>query len=165
MKKPLISIIMGSDSDLDTMKQAVDMLKKFRIPYEVKILSAHRTPKETIKFSSSAQSRGIKAIIAGAGGAAHLAGVVAAHTTVPVIGVPINTKSLAGIDSLFSTVQMPGGIPVATMAIGKSGAKNAGIFAAEIVATQDKMIQKKLQTFKKQMAQQVRKKQKLLRRI
>jgi phosphoribosylaminoimidazole carboxylase PurE protein len=165
MKKPQVSIMMGSDSDLKTMEQAVDILKKFKIPYEVKILSAHRTPADTIKFASSAASRGVKAIIAGAGGAAHLAGVVAAHTTLPVIGVPIETRSLAGIDSLFSTVQMPGGIPVGTMAIGKSGAKNAGIFAAEIVANGDKAVQKKLQAFKKEMASKVRKKQKLLKRI
>lgn len=165
MKRPLVAIIMGSDSDLETMKEAVNILKGFKIPYQVKILSAHRTPKDTMRFALSAELKGIKAIIAGAGGAAHLAGVIAAHTNVPVIGVPIETKSLAGLDSLLSTVQMPGGIPVAAMAIGKAGAKNAGILAAQIIATQDGCVRKKLENYKECMAKQVRRKQRLLKKV
>lgn len=147
---------MGSQSDLETMNEAVNLLKEFRADYEVRVMSAHRTPKEVAKFSEDARKNGIKVIIAGAGGAAALAGVIAAHTTLPVIGVPIETSSLKGLDSLLSTVQMPAGVPVASMAIGKSGAKNAAIFALEILGTQDKEIEKKLSDYKKKMAQKVK---------
>ena len=143
---------MGSDSDLEIMKESASILKQFSIPYEMKILSAHRSPHETAIFSQNAEGRGIKAIIAGAGGAAHLAGVIASLTTVPVIGVPIETKYLKGIDSLFSTVQMPGGVPVATMAIGKTGAKNAAVLAAQILALNDTSLQKALFNYKKKLS-------------
>src|SRR3990172_800462 len=125
MSKAKIAIVMGSQSDLETMSEAVNLLKEFKLEYDVRVLSAHRTPDEVAKFSKQARKNGIKLIIAGAGGAAALAGVIAAHTTLPVIGVPIETSSLKGMDSLLSTVQMPAGVPVASMAIGKAGAKNA----------------------------------------
>jgi len=157
MNKPLISIIMGSDSDLPIMKKAAEFLDTLEIPYEVKILSAHRTPDEHSEFSKTAESRGIKVIIAGAGGAAHLAGVTAANTILPVIGVPISSK-LDGMDSLLSIVQMPSGVPVATVAI--DGAKNAGILAAEILAISDERISTKLKNFKKQIAEDSIKKNK-----
>ncbi len=150
MEKPLVSIIMGSDSDLPIMKKSAEFLDTLNIPYEVKILSAHRTPDAHSEFSKNAESRGIKVIIAGAGGAAHLAGVTAAHTILPVIGVPINSK-LDGMDSLLSIVQMPSGVPVATVAI--NGAKNAGILAAEILAISDESLSYKLKSVKKQMAE------------
>ena len=154
MKKPVVAIIMGSDSDLPVMQQASDVLKEFKVPHEVRILSAHRLPKETATFAEGAQRRGFEVIIAAAGGAAHLAGVVAAHTTLPVIGVPIETKSLKGVDSLFATVQMPPGVPVATMAIG--GAKNAALFALQILAVKDGKMAVKLSRYKKGMAKGVR---------
>lgn len=147
---------MGSQSDLETMKEAADLLKEFGIEYDMRVLSAHRTPKEVSEYSENARKNGIKVIIAGAGGAAALAGVIAAHTTLPVIGVPIETKSLKGIDSLLSTVQMPGGIPVACMAIGKPGAKNAAILALEILGATDKAIEKKLADYKKDLANKVK---------
>ena len=150
-----IAIIMGSQSDLETMSEAVNLLKEFKIGYEVRVLSAHRTPEEVAKFSQEARKNGIKVIIAGAGGAAALAGVIAAHTTLPVIGVPIETSSLKGLDSLLSTVQMPAGVPVAAMAIGKPGAKNAAIFALEILGAADKNIEKKLEAYKKGLAKKV----------
>ena len=156
--KPQVAIMMGSESDLPAMQEADLMLKSFGIATDVRVLSAHRTPLATINYAVLAKERGIKVIIAGAGGAAHLAGVVAAHTTLPVIGVPMTTTHLKGIDSLFSTVQMPSGIPVATMAIGKSGAKNAGIFAAEILALSDNKLHKRLMAFKKQLASKIKKK-------
>lgn len=156
MSNSKIAVIMGSQSDLETMSEAVNLLKEFKAEYEVRVLSAHRTPDEVAKFSREARKNGIKVIIAGAGGAAALAGAIAAHTTLPVIGVPIETPSLKGMDSLLSTVQMPGGVPVASMAIGKAGAKNAAIFALEILATQDKEIEKKLANYKKKMAQKVK---------
>lgn len=156
MKKPLVSIVMGSDSDLPTMTETSDVLKKFSIPHEVRILSAHRFPKGTARYAEGAEKRGIRVIIAAAGGAAHLAGVVAAHTSLPVIGVPIETKSLKGIDSLFSTVQMPPGVPVGTMAIGKSGAKNAGLFAAAILAAHNAPLRRKIRLHKREMAHGVR---------
>lgn len=154
--KVKVAIIMGSKSDLPTMVEAEKMLRDFGIKPQVKILSAHRTPLATINFAVLAEKRGFKVIIAGAGGAAHLAGVIAAHTTLPVIGVPMQTLSLKGIDSLFSTVQMPGGVPVATMAIGKSGAKNAALLAVQILALEDKKLQKKLATFKKKLAASIK---------
>ncbi len=153
-----VVIIMGSKSDMPVMRNSVDTLRQFGISCDVKVLSAHRTPRQTIKFASSADVKGYKVIIAAAGGAAHLAGVIAAHTNLPVIGVPIETKSLGGVDSLFSTVQMPGGIPVACMAIGKAGAINASIYAAEILALSSKSLQKKLALHKKSLQAKVLKK-------
>ena len=153
--RKVISIIMGSQSDLETVKEAIDLLKEFKVGFEVKVLSAHRTPKELAQYVESAPKKGIKVFIAAAGGAAALAGVIASHTTLPVIGIPIETKSLKGLDSLLSTVQMPAGIPVAAMAIGKSGARNAGIFALEILGITDKKIQIKLNLYKRQMKTKV----------
>jgi len=154
--KKVISIIMGSQSDLETIKVATDLLKEFKVGFEVKVLSAHRSPKELTKYVEAAPKKGIKIFIAAAGGAAALAGVIASHTTLPVIGVPIETKSLKGLDSLLSTVQMPAGVPVATMALGKSGAKNAAVFALEILGLTDKKIQDKLNKFKKGLAVSIR---------
>lgn len=154
MKK--ISIIMGSQSDLSTLQGAVDLLKEFKVGYEIKVLSAHRTPKELVSYVEAAPKRGIKVFIAAAGGAAALSGVIAAHTTIPVIGIPIETKSLKGLDSLLSTVQMPAGIPVACMAIGNAGAKNAAIFALEILGVTDKKINSKLAAYKKQMKAKIK---------
>lgn len=131
---PLIAIIMGSKSDWDTMRRAAEVLESFGVPYEKKIVSAHRTPKLMAEYASRAEQRGLEAIIAGAGGAAHLPGMVASHTTLPVLGVPVETHALKGIDSLLSIVQMPGGVPVATFAIGKAGAMNAALFAIAILA-------------------------------
>lgn len=158
MEKKQVAVIMGSESDLPVLQCGLDILGKFGVPYEVKILSAHRTPEETIRFAKRAKSKGYKVIIAAAGGAAHLAGVIAAHTTLPVIGVPIETKALAGVDSLFSTVQMPSGVPVACMAIGKSGAVNASLFAVEILATKDSKLQRRLLSYKRNLASLVLKK-------
>ncbi len=151
-----ISIIMGSSSDLGTLKEAIDLLKNFKVSFEVKVLSAHRTPRELAKYVEDAPQRGIKVFICAAGGAAALAGVVAAHTTLPVIGIPIETKSLKGLDSLLSTVQMPAGIPVACMAIGSAGAKNAAIFALEILGITDRKIRAKLMQHKKNMRLKVK---------
>jgi len=157
-KRPLIAIIMGSDSDLPVMSEATKVLDEGKIPYEVKILSAHRSPKDTAKFAQLARKNGIKVIIAGAGGAAHLAGVVASLTTLPVIGVPMETSELKGLDSLFSIVQMPSGVPVATVTIGKTGAKNAAILALQILSLSDKRIEKSLRVFKRSLETSVRKK-------
>ncbi|WP_029933824.1 5-(carboxyamino)imidazole ribonucleotide mutase [Thiomicrospira pelophila] len=134
--QPLVGVIMGSKTDWPTMQHAVDMLTLFNVPHEVKVVSAHRTPDLMFEYAAQAESRGLEVIIAGAGGAAHLPGMVAAKTLVPVLGVPIKSKALNGQDSLLSIVQMPGGIPVGTLAIGEAGAKNAGILAAQIVGTQ-----------------------------
>lgn len=153
-KKPVVSVIMGSDSDLPVMKEACVILKKFGISHEVKVLSAHRSPDKTADFAITARKRGIKVIIAGAGGAAHLAGVVASHTTLPVIGVPMESK-LKGVDSFLSTVQMPSGVPVATVSIGKAGAVNAAILAAEIIGVKDGAIEKKLQAHKKELVRKI----------
>ena len=147
----VISIIMGSQSDLETLKEAIDILKKFKVGFEAKVLSAHRSPKELAAYAEEASGRGMKVFIAAAGGAAALAGVIASHTTLPVIGIPIETKSLKGLDSLLSTVQMPVGIPVACMSIGKSGAKNAAIFALQILGICDKKIKARLGKYKKEM--------------
>ncbi len=163
MKKIDVSLVMGSTSDLPVMDLAVDLLKKFGVSYETRVLSAHRSPDDTARYAKNAVGRGIKVIIAGAGGAAHLAGVIASNTTLPVIGVPIKTSDLKGIDSLLSIVQMPSGIPVGTMAIGEAGAKNAAIFALEILAIKNATLRKKLQGFKKKLAKDVRKKDKGLR--
>ena len=162
-KKPIVSVLMGSDSDLEIMQETVHTLREFGIACEVKISSAHRTPEETATFAKSAAKKGIKVIIAGAGGAAHLAGVIASHTILPVIGVPIDTKSLKGLDSLLSIVQMPSGIPVATVAIGKAGAKNAAILAAQILAVNDSKLQKKLKAHKMKLVASVKKKNKNLK--
>ena len=143
-KKPLVSIIMGSQSDWPTMKNASKILKSFKITHEVKIISAHRTPKRMFEFAERAEQRGIKIIIAGAGGAAHLPGMIASKTNLPVVGVPVTTTSLNGIDSLYSILQMPRGYPVATMAIGAQGAKNGGLFAAQIIALSDAKLNKRL---------------------
>ena len=153
--KPQVCIVMGSKSDLPTMEKACEMLKEFGVAYEVRVLSAHRTPNDTLKLSEEAKERGIKVFIAGAGGAAHLAGVIASSTTLPVIGVPIQTSALEGMDSLLSIVQMPGGIPVATTAIGNAGAKNAAILAVQMMALADEALAEKLVDFKKKQAEKV----------
>jgi len=155
---PKVLIMMGSDTDLPVMQEAADILTKFAVPYEIRISSAHRSPVRTMALASEAAGRGIRVIIAGAGMAAHLAGVVAAKTTLPVIGVPIPGGALNGVDALYSTVQMPGGIPVATMAIGKAGAKNAGIFAVQILALADTRLAEALGLFRSEMDQEVEQK-------
>lgn len=155
MQTPRVGVIMGSDSDLPLMQEALKILDSFAIAYEVHISSAHRTPARTAQFSKTARDRGIEVIIAGAGWAAHLAGVIAAETTLPVIGVPIDSSSLQGLDALLSMVQMPGGIPVATMTIGKAGAKNAALFAVQILALKYPELQQKLLTYKQAMAAEV----------
>ncbi len=162
MSKPVVGILMGSDSDLPVMQEAAAMLQEFGIEYEMTIASAHRTPKKVIEYSQNAERRGLKAIIAGAGWAAHLAGVVASQTTLPVIGVPIDSSPLKGIDSLLATAQMPGGIPVATMSLGKPGAKNAGIFAAQIIATADVKVANRLKVYRVEMERDVEEKAKRL---
>jgi 5-(carboxyamino)imidazole ribonucleotide mutase len=145
----MIGIVMGSTSDWETMKAAAKMLRDFGMRYEAKAMSAHRTPRQVTKWAENASKRGVKAIIAAAGGAAHLAGVVAAHTTLPVLGVPMPSPHLKGLDSLLSTVQMPKGVPVATFAIGEAGAANAALFAVAILALSDKALAKKLLEFRK----------------
>lgn len=152
---PQVLIMMGSDSDLPVMQEAAEMLIKFGVSYEIRISSAHRSPARTMTLASEAAGRGIRIIIAGAGMAAHLAGVVAAKTTLPVIGVPMPGGALNGMDALYSTVQMPGGIPVATMAIGKAGAKNAGIFAIQILALTDERLAKALNDYRAAMDRDV----------
>ena len=153
--KALVGIIMGSDTDLPVMKEAAATLDKFGVPFEIDVTSAHRSPARTTEYARTARERGLKAIIVGAGGAAHLAGVVAAETTLPVIGVPMPTTSLQGMDSLLSTVQMPAGIPVATVAIGRSGATNAAILAVQIMGTSDAALAEKLAAYKKELAEKV----------
>ena len=155
-EKPLVGIIMGSKSDWDAMRAADEMLTKFGVPHESRVMSAHRTPGVVAEYASSAIGRGMEIIIAGAGGAAHLAGVVAAHTVIPVIGVPM-TSALDGLDSLLSTVQMPKGVPVATVAIGASGAANAGILAVEMLAMSRPELRAKLQAHREEMASEVKK--------
>jgi phosphoribosylaminoimidazole carboxylase PurE protein len=163
MSTPLVSIVMGSDSDLEIMREAGKALEEFGIAYEIDVTSAHRSPDRTADYARKAASRGLRIIIAGAGGAAHLAGVIAAHTTLPVIGVPIPSTSLNGMDSLLATVQMPAGIPVATVAIGKPGATNAGILAAQMIALADGGIAKKLEAHKEKLAKGVEEKSKKLK--
>jgi 5-(carboxyamino)imidazole ribonucleotide mutase len=163
MSKPLVSIVMGSDSDLDVMREAAKALDGFGIAYEIDVTSAHRSPDRTAEYAKNAAGRGIRVIIAGAGGAAHLAGVIAAHTTLPVIGVPIPSTSLNGLDSLLATVQMPAGIPVATVAIGKPGATNAGILAAQILAVGDAEIGRKMTAHKEKLAKGVEEKSQKLK--
>ena len=163
MSKPQVSIVMGSDSDLEIMREAGKALDDFGIGYEMDVTSAHRSPDRTAEYARSAAGRGIQVIIAGAGGAAHLAGVIAAHTSLPVIGVPIPSTSLNGLDSLLATVQMPAGIPVATVAIGKPGATNAGILAAQILALGSEELGKKMAAHKEKLAQGVEDKSKKLK--
>ena len=151
----MIGIVMGSTSDWETMKAAAKVLEEFGVPYDAKAMSAHRTPQAVAEWASSAQKKGLKAIIAAAGGAAHLAGVVAAHTTLPVLGVPIPSKHLQGLDSLLSTVQMPKGIPVATFAIGEAGAANAALFAVALLALSDKALAGKLDEFRRKQTEAV----------
>ena len=154
--KPIVGIIMGSDSDLPVMGEAAKVMEEFDIPFEITIVSAHRTPERMFKYAESAKSRGLKVIIAGAGGAAHLPGMTAAITSVPVIGVPVKTKTLNGVDSLYSIVQMPGGIPVATVAI--NGAKNAGLLAVQIIGSFDEKIHKKVVEYKENLKKSVEEK-------
>ena len=164
-ESPLVSIVMGSDSDLEIMNDAARSLEDFGIPYEIDVTSAHRSPARTAEFARTAANRGIKVIIAGAGGAAHLAGVIAAETTIPVIGVPIPSTSLQGMDSLLSIVQMPAGIPVATVAIGKPGATNAGILAAQIIGLGNSAVAGKLNQLKAKLAKSVEEKSQKLQQM
>jgi len=157
-KKPLVGILMGSDNDYEVMAESGRALKQFDVPFEMIVSSAHRTPERTADYVRSARERGIRVLIAGAGAAAHLAGVVAAETTLPVIAVPIDATSLRGLDALLAMVQMPAGIPVATMAIGSAGARNAGLFAVRMLATTDARLEQKLDEFKQEMAAGVVKK-------
>lgn len=152
---PLVGIIMGSQSDWETMRHASAKLKELGIPHETKVVSAHRTPERLYNYATSAQARGLKVIIAGAGGAAHLPGMAASMTTLPVLGVPVNATRLDGLDSLLSIVQMPGGVPVGTLAIGKPGAINAGILAASILALSDKALAKKVAAMRKKQTKDV----------
>ncbi len=155
MKEVDVAIIMGSKSDLVYAKETESILKEFNVKYQMKVLSAHRSPEATADFAKTAEEKGIKVIIALAGKAAHLAGVIASYTTLPVVGVPMDTEELKGIDSLFSTVQMPAGVPVGCMSIGKSGAKNAAYYAIEILALSDESLNKRLKEYKKEQGQKV----------
>jgi 5-(carboxyamino)imidazole ribonucleotide mutase len=152
---PLVAVLMGSKSDWETMRHSSETLAEFQIPHECRVLSAHRTPRETTEYASKAEQRGFAVIIAAAGGAAHLAGVVAAHTVLPVLGVPMESPSLKGLDSLLATVQMPGGIPVGTLAIGKPGAINAALLAVAILATSRPELRERLRQFRQQQAASV----------
>jgi 5-(carboxyamino)imidazole ribonucleotide mutase len=153
---PTVGVIMGSKSDWETMKAAADILEQFGVAHECRVVSAHRTPAWMVEYAHEAEARGLQAIIAGAGGAAHLPGMVASMTTVPVIGVPVQSKALSGLDSLLSIVQMPGGVPVATMAIGTAGATNAGLFAVGLLATRDPALRARLQAWREARARAVR---------
>jgi phosphoribosylaminoimidazole carboxylase PurE protein len=157
-KRPVVGIVMGSDSDLPIMEEAAKVLMDFEVPFEVTIASAHRSPERAFRYAREAEGRGLHVIIAGAGGAAHLGGVLAAETLLPVIGVPIDSSSLKGLDALLSMVQMPGGVPVATMAIGKAGARNAGILAVQILARREPRLSERLRIFKEEMAAAVEEK-------
>ncbi len=156
MEQPLVAVIMGSKSDWDTMAHAAEMLARFGVPFEKHIVSAHRTPVWMAEFAQSAEGRGVQVIIAGAGGAAHLPGMTAAHTVLPVLGVPVQTAALNGLDSLLSIVQMPGGVPVATLAIGKAGAINAALLAVSILATSRPDLREKLRAFRAEQTTNVR---------
>ena len=160
----VVSVVMGSDSDLPVMEESVKVLEAFAIPHELFLTSAHRTPERTAQFARGAAKRGVRVIIVGAGGAAHLAGVIASQTLLPVIGVPIDATTLQGLDALLATVQMPGGIPVATMAIGKAGAKNAALLAVRILALEEPDLPKKLQAYVRKMAQEVERKHENLKK-
>lgn len=163
-KRPLVGIVMGSDSDLPVMESAARALQRFGVPFELKICSAHRSLRATLDYIRKAEARGIKVVIAGAGGAAHLAGVIAGQTTLPVIGVPLASSSLQGLDALLSVAQMPGGVPVATMAIGEAGARNAGIMAARILALSDEALRRKLISFTEALASEVEEKDRTLQK-
>ncbi len=154
--QPLVGIVMGSKSDWETMRHAAEMLTRFGVPHEAKVISAHRTPDWMVQYASSAEARGLQVIIAGAGGAAHLPGMVAANTLLPVLGVPVESQALKGMDSLLSIVQMPGGIPVGTLAIGKPGALNAALLAIAILANHDAALREKLRAFREEQAGKVR---------
>src|SRR5688572_17573569 len=156
---PLVAVVMGSSSDWETMKHAVEVLERFDVPHERHIVSAHRTPVWMAEFASAAEGRGIEVIIAGAGGAAHLPGMVAAHTVLPVLGVPVHSAALQGLDSLLSIVQMPAGVPVGTLAIGKAGATNAGLLAVAIVSGSRPELRAQLRTFRQEQTQKVRQEQ------
>jgi phosphoribosylaminoimidazole carboxylase, PurE protein len=160
MGKKLVSVVMGSASDMPVMEEAIKMLKELKIGFEVMVTSAHRSPERTSQYARSASDQGIEVIIAGAGHAAHLAGVIASNTCLPIIGVPIDSSSLNGLDALLSTVQMPPGVPVATMAIGKSGAKNAALFAAQILANKYSEIKKEIEDYRKRLLAEVEEKSK-----
>jgi 5-(carboxyamino)imidazole ribonucleotide mutase len=156
MPAPLVGVIMGSKSDWETLQHAAEVLQQFEVPHECRVVSAHRTPEDMADYARQAESRGLRVIIAGAGGAAHLPGMVAAHTTVPVLGVPVESHALKGLDSLLSIVQMPGGVPVGTLAIGKAGAKNAGLLAVAILATTDQGLRERLKGFRADQTARVR---------
>lgn len=156
MKKPVVGVVMGSNSDWKVMSHACEMLKQFGVPHEAKVVSAHRTPDAMFEYAESAAERGIQVIIAGAGGAAHLPGMIASKTIVPVLGVPVTSRALKGLDSLLSIAQMPKGVPVATFAIGEPGAANAGLFAVSMLANQDAKYAKKLEAFRKKQRAAVR---------
>jgi phosphoribosylaminoimidazole carboxylase PurE protein len=162
-QKPLVAILMGSDSDFPVMEEAAKILTGFQVPYEIMVSSAHRSPDRTVEFARRAERRGLEVIIAGAGGAAHLAGVIAAHTILPVIGVPMES-GLMGLDSLLSTVQMPGGVPVATVSIGKAGARNAGILAVQILSGKHQELKKSLVRYKASLAAKVEEADKKLKK-
>ena len=155
MKNPLVSVVMGSSSDWNVMQHAVSVLKDFDVPYEARVVSAHRTPDTMFEFAETAAGRGIQCIIAGAGGAAHLPGMIAAKTMVPVLGVPVNSRYLKGLDSLLSIVQMPKGVPVATFAIGEAGAANAALFAVAVLSNEDSQLRQRLNTFRDKQAESV----------
>lgn len=159
-KKPIVGIIMGSDSDLPTMRQAADVMEEFGVAYEIKVVSAHRTPDDMADYGRTAHERGLKVVIAGAGGAAHLPGMTAAHTPLPVIGVPVQSRALSGVDSLYSIAQMPPGVPVATVAIGAG--KNAGLLAVQILAASDAVLLARMIDYKKRIAEESRAKNPLI---
>ena len=156
--QPIVALLMGSDSDLPTVREACTVLRHFGVTFEVRVLSAHRCPEELVAYVKQAEQGGVRVFIAAAGGAAHLAGVVAAHSILPVIGIPIQSSSLNGLDSLLSIVQMPGGIPVATMAIGNAGAKNAGLFAVQMLALSDTGLAEKMRRYRAEQTEQVKQK-------
>ena len=160
---PIVSVVMGSDSDLSVMKEATSLLEEFDVPHELVLASAHRSPERTRHFSEGAAARGVKVIIAGAGAAAHLAGVIASQTSLPVIGVPIDSSPLKGLDALLATAQMPGGVPVATMALGKAGAKNGALMAVRILALEDPSLRAKMEAYIENMARGIEEKQEKLR--
>ena len=157
-QKALVGVIMGSDTDLPVMSETIKALEEFGIPFEVEVTSAHRSPERTHEYARTAHERGLKVIVVGAGGASHLAGIVAAETILPVIAVPVVTTPLAGLDALYSTVQMPAGVPVGVMAVDKPGARNAAIYAAEIIATHDQAVAERLESFKRELARSVEEK-------
>jgi phosphoribosylaminoimidazole carboxylase PurE protein len=162
--KAIVAIVMGSDSDLPTMAECARVLEVYEIPYDIKVLSAHRSPEQLLRFVRDAERRGFKVLVAGAGGSAHLAGVMAAHSTLPVIGVPVASSPLGGFDSLLSTVQMPPGIPVATVGVGSMGAKNAGHLAASILALEDASLRRKIESLREKMEHEIMEKSKALPR-